>query len=117
MASTRRLHSRRLRYIINTILVYIMYDRFSIIISIYARILAVFFLENVLNIFVNCSFVSRFGKRHIHIFYFLTIYCWIYIVVVKKMIQLSLQTNNSNDITGGLVRKENFCRPTCFVVI
>ncbi len=52
MASTRRLHSRRLRYIINTVLVYIMYDRFSIIISIYARIPAVFFLGKWIKIYL-----------------------------------------------------------------
>ncbi len=43
MASTRRLHSRRLRYIINTVLVYIMHDRFSIINS---QKLLKLFLEN-----------------------------------------------------------------------
>ncbi len=40
-----------------------------------------------------------------------------YIEVVKKKIKLLLQTNNSNDITGCLPRKENLCNPTSFAVI
>ncbi len=37
--------------------------------------------------------------------------------LVKKMIKFPLQTNTRNDITDGLARKENLCKPKCFAVI